>query len=126
MARRFLLIPNVGERLLASKLQILSGTGARRPSLALSILTGQTPAPAAATPNEPAPEVPVTRARRQFAARTVYLSEEHLRDIDHIIDAWQEVAPRRLNRSAILRRAVEHLRAAVEADPAATSLLESE
>ena len=42
MARRFLLMPNVGERLLASKLQILSGTGARRPSLALSILTGQT------------------------------------------------------------------------------------
>ena len=30
----------------------------------------------------------------------------------------QHVEPRRLNRSAVLRRAVEHLRTAVEADPA--------
>ena len=137
MARRLLLSPGVGERLLTSKLQILSGTGSRRPSIALSILTGRVPE------RQPTPErqaivedlsvigdveplsVTSHRAVRQFAARTVYLSAGHLADIDRIIAAWQQVQPRRLTRSAVLRRAVEHLRVAVEADPA-KSLLENE
>jgi hypothetical protein len=128
VARRLLLRPGVGERLLASKLQILSGTGNRRPSVALSILTGrlaEAPAdPIAPVEHEPAYAPPLaivsTPVRRRFAARTVYLSETHLHDIDRIIEAWQQVSPepRRLTRSAVLRRAVEHLRAAVEADPA--------
>ena len=46
-------------------------------------------------------------------------------DIDRIIQAWQLAEPRRLTRSAVLRRAVEHLRSAVDADPA-KSLLENE
>jgi hypothetical protein len=43
--------------------------------------------------------------------------------IDHFSE--QQVDGKRVTRSAILRRAVEHLRAAVEADPD-TSLLENE
>ena len=62
---------------------------------------------------------------RHFAARTVYLSERHLRDVDRIVEAWQQIEPRRLSRSAVVRRAVEYLRAAVEADPA-KSMLENE
>jgi hypothetical protein len=131
VARRLQLNPSVGERLLTSKLQILSGTGSRRPSVALSILTGRVVDPVAVLVPlsvvrdiEPA-SVMSHRAARKFAARTVYLSEAHLSDIDRIIEAWQQVEPRRLTRSAVLRRAVEHLRAAVEADPA-KSLLEND
>lgn len=124
MARRLLLRSGLGERLLTSKLQILTGVGNRRPSAALNLLTGrvdETHEPA--VEHEPAvsPRAPLalvsTEMRRQYAARTVYLSEAHLRDIDRIIHAWQRVASRRVTRSAVLRRAVEHLRAAVEADP---------
>jgi hypothetical protein len=60
----------------------------------------------------------LNRNRRHFAARTVYLSESHLHDIEYIMEAWQQIEPRRLTRSAVLRRAVEHLRTAVEADSA--------
>jgi hypothetical protein len=56
----------------------------------------------------------------------VYLSDRDLRDVDRIIEAWQQVEPRRLTRSAIVRRAVEHLRAAVEADLAPKSMLEND
>jgi hypothetical protein len=59
---------------------------------------------------------------RHFAARTVYLSQSHLSDIDRIIDAWQQSEPRRVTRSAVLRRAVELLRAKVEADLAKSPL----
>jgi hypothetical protein len=147
MARRLLLKTkprDVGERLLTSKLQILSGTGNRRPSIALSILTGriaeqlsilesffpEDPAFADDMTNgvsdEPANLVRLVQPERpQLVARTVYLNESHMRDIEAIIGAWQATSPRRLTRSAVLRRAIEHLRNAVEADPA-NSLLESE
>jgi hypothetical protein len=142
VARRVLLKSggrgDVGERLLGSKLQILSGTGNRRPSIALSILTGRVAEqlsilehfyandPAVLDMHEPTPLVTVLKpVRPHLLARTVYLSESHLHDIDAIIEAWQPGRSRRLTRSAVLRRAIEHLRSAVEADPA-TSLLESE
>ena len=123
MARRFLLTSGVGERLLASKLQILNGTGSRRPGIALSILTGRVD-DEEMTEREPLVMPTTNRMRRQYAARTVYLSEAHLHDVDRIIAAWRQVEPRRFTRSAVLRRAVEHLRAAVEADPA-KSLMEN-
>jgi hypothetical protein len=123
----------VGEMLLTSKLQILNGTANRRPSIALSILTGRVaeqlsilesfyPADPAVVANQ-LPETPPVveepeRPRRQFLAHTVYLSDAHLQAIDGIIEAIRQVEPMRLNRSAVLRRAVEHLRTAVEADPA--------
>jgi hypothetical protein len=134
VARRFGL-KNVGETLLSSKLQILSGSGNRRPSAALSILTGRVASqlsiletfypddpvvlhPAAA----PAIEALAERSRPQYTARTVYLTETHLRDIDFIVDAFtrsnQQPESKRLTRSAVVRRALEQLRAALEADPA--------
>src|SRR6266540_1789587 len=116
VARRFPLSSGLGERLLSSKLQILTGAGNRRPSAALSILTGRADH-LSIVGDEPEPLSPT---RRQYAARTVYLAEGHVRDIDHIIEilSRQQVTPVRLNRSAVLRRAVEYLRATVEADPA--------
>ena len=122
----------VGEILLTSKLRILNGNGYRRPSLALSILTGRVGeevsilegfyAPDQAIATEEADNVSmamvVRRPQRQFTAHTVYLSEAHLEDLDQIIQALQQVAPRRLNRSAVMRRAVEYLRTAVQDDPA--------
>ena len=145
MARRVLLKTpgqDVGERLLSSKLQILSGTGNRRPSMALNILTGRVAEQLSILesffPNDPvvvedpqpvpAPIVePVQPRRSHLLGRTVYLTESHLRDVETIIDAWQglENSPRRLTRSAVLRRAIEHLRSFVEADPA-NFLLESQ
>jgi hypothetical protein len=74
---------------------------------------------------EPVIVLTLARRHRRFAAHTVYLSDSHLRDVDRIIEAWQQVEPRRLTRSAVLRRAVDYLRAAVEADPA-NFLLENE
>jgi hypothetical protein len=125
VARRLLLRPGVGERLLTTKLLILNGNGSRRPSMALSMLTGSVAVQRlfvadlldtqilAAVP----PVIPFRRSRH-FSARTIYLSEHHLSDIDRIADAWQLREPRRLSRSAVVRRAVEYLYAAVEADPA--------
>ena len=139
MARR-LALRSVGETLLTSKLQILKGTGNRRPSIALSILTGRMAeqlsilenfyaADPVVAPVAPAPAVePVEHiSRPHYIARTVYLAEEHVRDIEHIIEALtrQHIEPRRLNRSSVLRRAIEHLRTAIEADPA-KFLLENE
>lgn len=115
MARRLPLRLDVGERLLTSKLQILTGAGNRRPSAALSILTGRIDG-AAGLPQPVA--IQTDRMHHKYAARTVYLSEANLHDIDHIIDAWQRLEPHHITRSAVLRRAVEHLRVAVEADPA--------
>ena len=144
MARRLLLKAggrgDIGERLLSSKLQILSGMGNRRPAIALSVLTGRladddfstldavfaTPEPVFEVVAAPSPVVaPIQRKRPHQLARTVYVTESHLRDIEAIIQAWQPAHTRRLTRSAVLRRAIEHLRRAVEADPV-TSLLESE
>jgi hypothetical protein len=145
VARRLLLKTggrgDIGERLLSSKLQILSGTGNRRPAIALSVLTGRVADEHEFLPRdeilaanplvvEDAPAaspvvVPIQGSRPHLQARTVYLTESHLRDIEAIIQAWQPGRTRRLTRSAVLRRAIQHLRAAVEADPA-TSLLESE
>jgi hypothetical protein len=129
---------DIGERLLGSKLQILTGSGSRRPSIALSILTGRVAEqmsilenfyatdPAVTDAPEPAAVVEhVTPNRPHMFARTVYLTDAHLRDIQAIIEAWQPGQSRRLTRSAVLRRAIEHLRGLVEADPA-NSLLESE
>src|SRR5919199_6529196 len=138
VARQLVRTRPVGEVLLSSKLQILNGTGNRRPSIALSILTGRVAEQLSILENfyagDPvvatdAVETPVAivlpRPQRQYAAHTVYLSEAHLRDIDHIIDAWQPAATRRLTRSAVLRRAVEHLRTAVLED-AAKFMLEND
>ena len=119
MARNRGLTVSVGERLLASKLQILNGTGGRRPSTALSILTGAAPVLASDADDEPT-------KRQQYLARTVYLTQRHLNDIDRIIVAWEQSSPgsRRPNRSAVLRRAVEQLRTLVEAQ--SPLLLENE
>jgi hypothetical protein len=145
VARRLLLKTggraDIGERLLSSKLQILTGVSNRRPAIALSVLTGRladehdfsarddifaTAEPVIEYVAEVTPVVvPIERSRPYLLARTVYLTESHLRDIDAIIQAWQPGRTRRLTRSAVLRRAIEHLRSAVEADPA-TSLLETE
>ena len=121
----------VGERLLTSKLQILNGTSSRRPSIALSILTGRVaeqlsilesfyaadPVVTHESPESPLPAL-AQRPQRQFAAHTVYLTDTHLHDLDRMIEVMQQAEPRRLTRSAVLRRAVEHLRSAIEADPA--------
>jgi hypothetical protein len=117
--------------LLTAKLQILNGMSTRRPSLALGILTGRlehlalmSPPAAEAAADVEAPVAIVTGSfnHRQYAARTVYLSAHHLRDVDQIIEAWQQVGSRRLTRSAVLRRAIEHVRAVVAADPAKYTL----
>jgi hypothetical protein len=142
VARRLSLRKNVGETLLGAKLQILTGAGNRRPSIALSILTGRiaeqlsilenfypgdpvvAPVPVA---DQPMLEVTEASTRPHYVARTVYLADEHLRDIDFIIEtlSTQYLESRRVTRSSVLRQAVEHLRAAVEADPA-MSLWENE
>jgi hypothetical protein len=110
LARRIQLTVNVGERLLSSKLKILRGFGARRPGLALSILTGRV-ATADLLPQ---------KSRPVYRPRTVYLSEQHMQDIEAIIELLSTSQPqaRRATRSAVLRRAVEHLRMAFESDPA--------
>ncbi|HTD80335.1 MAG TPA: hypothetical protein VK898_22050 [Chloroflexota bacterium] len=131
MARQLVMSRPVGEVLLKSKLQILNGTGHRRPSIALSILTGRVAeqlsilenfyaAEAAADTEaiDPPVSIMVRRPQRQFAAHTVYLSDAHLQDLDQIIEAWQQVEPRRLTRSAVMRRAVEQLRTTVQEHPA--------
>ncbi len=135
MARHLQLRAGVGERMLTSKLQVLNGTANRRTSLALRMLTGRIIEPLALVPeietlfsigeDEPVkPPVMLAAHRhgRHYAARTVYLSERHLRDIDHLIETWQQVDSKRLTRSAVLRRAIEFLRDAVEADPAKCTL----
>src|SRR5438270_4984403 len=95
VARQLVMSRPVGEMLLTSKLQILNGTGTRRPSIALSILTGRVAEQLSILENfyatDPVNESPEVQAAlvlhrpRQYAARTVYLSEAHLRDIDAII-----------------------------------------
>ena len=134
MDRRFQLTTGVGERMLVSKLQILNGTTPRRTSLALSLLTGRIVDPLSFVADveslyvigEVEAVAPIMlaahRHRRQYAARTVYLSERHLRAVDHIIETWQQVDSRRLTRSAVLRRAIEFLCDAIEADPAKCTL----
>src|SRR5689334_15980328 len=112
VARRLLLKAagtEIGERLLSSKLQILSGTGNRRPSIALSILTGRVAEQLSildevyATDTDADLETPRVALRPRLLARTVYLTESHLRDIQAIIEALQPDQGRRLTRSAILR-----------------------
>lgn len=143
MARRRLLsaaVRDVGATLLTPKLQILKGTGNRRPSIALSILTGRVAEQLSILENfysadpvvaeeqlhlvPPLPEPSVQSNKAQLVARTVYLSEDHLRDIDALIALFgtQQVQARRVTRSAVLRRALQHLRDAVEADPAKSFL----
>jgi len=125
----------VGERRLTSELQVLNGTANRRTSLVLRIRTGRIIEPLSLVADvetlfsigEDEPhKLPVLLAAhrhgRHYAARTVYLSERHLRDVDRIIETWQQVDSKRLTRSAVLRRAIEHLRDAVEADPAKCTL----
>jgi hypothetical protein len=138
VARRAAIRTNAGETLLGSKLQLLHGTAGRRPtrpSIALSILTGRVAEQLsiiesfyAADPVTqpiaiPSPSDQAWRPTRpHLVPRTVYLSHEHLSDITYVIEAAARLpessGARRLTRSAVLRRAVEYLRAAVEADPA--------
>jgi hypothetical protein len=146
VARRLSLnirVRDVGETLLTSKLQILQASGNRRPSIALSILTGRVAEQLSVLENFYAADLVVLKQpelvplgpvmarpdKPHFFARTVYLSQKHVHDIDAIIDAFTktglQVQPRRMTRSAVLRRAIERLRDAVEADPAKT-LLENE
>jgi hypothetical protein len=131
VARRLLLRPGVGERLLTTKLLILSGTGTHKPNIALSMLTGSMAVQRLFVADMVDVEIlaePISiqfHRSRHYAARTVYLSESHLGNVDQIADAWQLIEPRRLSRSAVVRRAVEYLYAAVEADPA-KSMLENE
>lgn len=121
--------------MLTSKLKLLNGTANRRTSLALRMLTGGIIEPLSLVadvetlfnvsedePIKPTVLLAAHRHGRQYAARTVYLSERHLRDIDRIVETWQQVDAKRLTRSAVLRRAIEHLRDAVEADPAKCTL----
>src|SRR5438067_11001112 len=143
VARRLSLnihVRDVGETLLTSKLQILQASGNRRPSIPLSILTGRVAEQLSILENFyasdpvvleqpkllPLGPVMVQSDKPHFLARTVYLSEAHVRDIDAIIDPFSktglQVQPRRMTRSAVLRRALERLRDAVEADPAKTLL----
>jgi hypothetical protein len=112
MARQSLLTRGVGERLLASKLQHLSAMNGRRPNLALSILTGRAVQPLSV----PVDGSTAGHAQKQFTRRTVYLADRHLRDIDRIIAVWEQVETRRPNRSAVVRRAIAHLRTLVEAE----------
>jgi hypothetical protein len=132
VARRLLLRPGVGEHLLTTKLLILNGT--HRPSnTALRMLTGSIAVQRLVVADLLAIDIEVVAApiviplhrSRHFVARTVYLSAHQLSDVDRIADAWQLIEPRRLSRSAVVRRAVEYLHAAVEADPA-KSMLENE
>ena len=124
---------NVGERLLTSKLQILKGTGNRTPSIALSILTGRVAEQLSILENFYADDPAIAHvparvsveelrapARPHLVPRTVYLSEKHLVDIEAVVDVLSSyhVEPKHLTRSAVLRRAVEYLRNAIEADPA--------
>jgi hypothetical protein len=142
VARRGTLRNTVGETLLSTKLQILKGTGSRRPGLALSILTGRVGAHLSILENFYATDpvvAPLSSAqtavevaeppssRPNYVPRTVYLSERHLRDIDSITELFsrQRLDPKRLSRSAVLRHAIEFLRTAAEADPA-KSVLETE
>jgi hypothetical protein len=136
VARRLLLRPGVGERLLSTKLRILNGTGSRPHNIALSMLTGSIAVQRLIVADLldadvldvvilAAPILTPFHRSRHYAARTVYLSERHLSDVDQIADAWQLIEPRRFSRSAVVRRAVEFLHAAVEADPA-MSMLENE
>jgi hypothetical protein len=118
--------------LLTAKLQILNGSGTRRPNFALGLLTGRpehlslvTPAVFEDEPNDATGLDSCTvhnLAQRRYTARTVYLSERHVRDVDQLIKAWQQVGSRRLTRSAVLRRAIEHVRAVIDADPAKSNL----
>jgi hypothetical protein len=132
VAGRFLLTTSLGERLLTAKLQILNGSGTRRPNFALGLLTGRPEhlslITSAAFEDEATDATGLdsyavhTIAQRRYTARTVYLSERHVRDVDQLIKAWQQVGSRRLTRSAVLRRAIEHVRAVIEADPAKSNL----
>jgi hypothetical protein len=121
VARQSLLKRGVGERLLANKLQILSGLGGRRPtSMTLNLLTGRSMMPRPLTLEHPSTlpgELSTAgRVKGQFSRRTVYLAERHLRDIDRIIAVWSQVESKPLNRSAVVRRAIAHLRTLVEAE----------
>lgn len=125
----------VGERMLTSKLQVLNGTTSRRTSLALRMLTGRIVEPYALVTGvetlfgmgqsatfKPPVLIAARRHGRQYVARTVYLSKRNLRDVDRLVEAWQQVDSKRLTRSAVLRRAIDYLRDAVEADPAKYTL----
>jgi hypothetical protein len=124
MARKPVVSVALGQQLLESKLQVLTGTGGRRPSLALSILTGDVPEPlpfprAALVDSYPPPRP--ARRTRQYTRRTVYLADRHLRDLDALLSALQPAAGRRLTRSAVLRQAIDHLRADVLTHPEHTA-----
>jgi hypothetical protein len=132
VAGRVVLRTSVGERLLTAKLQILNGSGTRRPNFALGLLTGRSEHLSLITSptlDDEANDSPDLGSRAvqnmscgRYTARTVYLSERHVHDVDQLIRAWQQVGSRRLTRSAVLRRAIEHVRAAVEAEPAKSKL----
>jgi hypothetical protein len=94
--------------------------------MALDLLTGRTPDDTALEPAEPPapmpepvpPPKPHVSPRVRFAPRTVYLSEQDLRDLDFIARVWAKNEKRPLSRSHILRKAIASLRHIVEADDA--------
>lgn len=61
-----------------------------------------------------APATDVAPPRRTVVARTVYLGEQEIRDLDFILRAWRRRLHRRVSRSEVLRQAIGNLRDAVE------------
>ena len=110
---------------------ILKGVNNRRPSIALSILTGRVaeqlsilesffPTDPVVVEDAPALQDDLNARRRPLLRpRTVYLSEADIRDIDSIIEALsrEQLEPKRITRSAVLRQALEQLHVTIQNKP---------
>ena len=115
--------------LLAKKLRLLQEPGSRPRSLALDLLTGggmPVEETAAGVPATPLPSAARPAARRPASApavraRTVYLSDQDLQDLDHIAHRRAGQEHRRISRSRVLREAIAALRSAIDADGAPPS-----
>ncbi len=124
--------PYVGRQILLSKLEILKRAPGRRPNPALALLTGRAvepdggasplargalgsaPASYALSPTgcrrtRESAFAPASPGRRTYAPRTVYLSEQNLRDLEAVLNRLEESLSRRPSRSAALRRAIDLL-----------------
>lgn len=127
-----------GHQLLQPKLELLAGASERRPNLALDLLTGRTPKPhlpplastgVPATPLANGVEAPPRRLEQRAAPldhpvtcehprlgpRTVYLTDEQVRQLDRLLAIWQPWLCGRWSRSAVLRLALSRLRADAQA-----------
>jgi hypothetical protein len=120
-------------QLLRNKLGLLQGSAPRR-NLALDILTGRTPVEVTEEPEAPLNGVDLATeesgsepraTQRKVLARTVYLSDEDVRDIEFIIRAWRRRVHKRVSRSEVLRQAIGNLRDAVELGAAPRALAPS-